>query len=68
MVGLMVMMYLSSSKFVADAASVRQQFPAIDYADAGSVGHEDANLELLYLVMRLSLSGPLAPPPRGEGG
>ena len=40
----------SSSKFVADAASVRQQFPAMGYADAGSVGHEVMNLELLSLV------------------
>ena len=32
---------------MADAASVRQQFPAMGYADAGSVGHGDANFELL---------------------
>ena len=37
----------SCSKFVADAPSVRQQFLAMGYADAGSVGHGDANLELL---------------------
>ena len=32
---------------MADAASVRQQIPTMVYTDAGSVGHDDANLELL---------------------
>ena len=36
-------------KFVADAASVRLQTPAIRHADAGSVGHDPANLEGLSL-------------------
>ncbi len=36
-----------SSKFVADAASVRQQISAMVFADASSVGHDDANLERL---------------------
>jgi len=40
----------STSKFVADAASVRQQTPAMSHADAGSVGHDDANLEVLKLI------------------
>ena len=37
----------SSSNFMADAASVRCRFSAMIYADAGSVGHEVTNLELL---------------------
>jgi len=37
----------SSSKFVADAASVRQQIPIVICTDAGSVGHDLGNLELL---------------------
>jgi len=37
----------SSSKFVADAASVRQQIPVMVYTDAGSIGHDRGNLELL---------------------
>jgi len=37
----------SSSKFVADAASVRQQIPIVICTDAGSVGHDRGNLELL---------------------
>jgi len=37
----------SSSKFVADAASVRQQIPVMVCTDAGSVAHERGNLELL---------------------
>jgi len=37
----------SSSKFVADAASVRQQIPIAICTDAGSVGHDRGNLELL---------------------
>ena len=32
---------------MADATNVRQQIPASVYADASSVGHDDANLELL---------------------
>ncbi|MEK6259307.1 MAG: glycoside hydrolase family 15 protein [Planctomycetota bacterium] len=39
----------STSKFVADAASVLQQTPAMNHTDAGSVGHGDANLEVLNL-------------------
>ena len=36
----------STSQFVADAGSVHQQ-PSVDsHADAGSVGHDDANLEV----------------------
>jgi len=37
----------SSSKFVAEAASVRQQIPVMVCSDAGSVGHDRGNLELL---------------------
>jgi hypothetical protein len=40
---------LSTSQFVADAASVRQRTPAISHADAGSVGHGHAILEVLSL-------------------
>jgi large conductance mechanosensitive channel len=36
---------------VADAASVRQQTPAMSHADAG-VGHDDANLEVLSLLLK----------------
>lgn len=42
--------------FVADAASVRQQIPAMVYADASSVGHDDANLELLSLIIWIASS------------
>ena len=37
----------SGSKFVADAASVRIQTLPQSYADAGSVGHESANWNVL---------------------
>ena len=42
--GLGVMTTVSTSKFVAGAASVRPQTPAINYADAGSVGHDEATV------------------------
>ena len=40
---------ISISRFVADAARVRQQTPAMSHADAGSVRHDDANLEVLIV-------------------
>ena len=39
------------SKFVADAASVRQQVPIVICTDAGSVGHDRGNLERLEQVI-----------------
>lgn len=39
----------SSSKFVADVASVRHNLSITAETDAGSVGRDDANLELLNL-------------------
>ncbi len=45
----------STSKFVVDAASVRHRIPAMSHPDAGSVGHDGANLEspkLIELILK----------------